>query len=109
MPAPDHTGTLRDLKERPTGNTFNAFLLVVKDHLDPHSTGMALIVLAEHLLDEPVIKKGQEGAIRCALKEKKELDGCKGRRCQEGTIRCTLRNVFEEVKISMPAYLGFSE
>lgn len=96
MPAPDHTGTLRDPKEKPTGNTFNAFLLVVKDHLDPHSTDMALIVLAEHLLDELVIKKGQEGTIRCALKEKEEPDGCKGRRCQEGTIRCTLRNVLKK-------------
>ena len=70
MPAPDHTRIPRDPKGNITGCSFNAFLLVVRDHLDPDSTDMALITLAERLLSEPVMKRGEKRTIRYILKEK---------------------------------------
>ena len=67
MPVPDHKRIARSRDGTPTGHTFNAFCLRLKDHLDPNQKDEALLTLAERLLDDPAIKRGQTGTIRGTL------------------------------------------
>ncbi len=69
LPTPDHKREASARDRTPAGGTFNAFCLILKDHLDENHEDEAILTLAERLLAEPAIKPGQPGTIRDALKE----------------------------------------
>ncbi|MHB1529369.1 MAG: hypothetical protein ACYCXT_08100, partial [Acidiferrobacteraceae bacterium] len=56
------------------GKSFNSFLMILKDHLDAsktrrQKTDPAVLMIANRLLDEPVTKRVQDGAIRDTLED----------------------------------------